>query len=248
MGSVTSGPRTDFTLGLTLTGLGAYSVALDRLIPRRWHLATNLVAGGALLATARAGGMTARELGTTRARLPTAARQGLGISTAVATTVGIVAIPERTRRHFADERVRARSGREVAYETLARIPIGTALFEEVAFRGVLTGLLLRAMAPGPAYLASATAFGLWHVLPTLRDHGGSPTASRVSPWTAALSTAALTVPAGLAFEALRRRSDSLLPPVLAHAALNASAYLAAQVAHRELDRGSAPGAGDPAER
>ncbi|MFA9564871.1 MAG: hypothetical protein ACERLM_09225, partial [Acidimicrobiales bacterium] len=46
----------------------------------------------------------------------------------------MVATPRRVRRQFADDRVRAESGREVAYETLARIPIGTALFEEVAFR------------------------------------------------------------------------------------------------------------------
>ena len=76
------------------------------------------------------------------------------------------------RRWFADDRVRAESRREVAYETLARIPIGTALFEEVAFRGVLTGLLLRTMAAGPAYAVSSAVFGLWHVLPTLRDHAG----------------------------------------------------------------------------
>ncbi len=180
--------------------------------------------------------MTAGELGTARSRLPTAARQGLGVSAAIAVTVGLVATPRRLRRQFADERVRAQSHREVAYETLARIPIGTALFEEIAFRGVLSGLLLRTMAPGPAYLASATAFGLWHVLPALRDHAGSPTAARVSPGAAALSTALVTAPAGLAFEALRRRSDSLLPPILAHAVLNASGYLAAQAAHRDMAR------------
>ena len=242
MGSPTAGSGTIPALGLTVTGLAAYSVALDRLIPRRWHLATNLAAGGALLATARVGGMSARELGTARSPLRAAARLGLGISTAAATAIALVATPRRTRRHFADERVRAGSRREMAYETLARIPIGTALFEEVAFRGVLSGLLLRTVAPGSAYLVSATAFGLWHVLPTLRDHAGSPTASRVSPRTAALSTVVVTMPAGLAFEALRRRSDSLLTPILAHAALNASAYLAAQAAHGEMDRAAA-GAG-----
>ena len=211
-------------------------MALDRVIPRRWHLPTNLVAAGALLATARAGDMTARELGITRSQVASAARHGVGVSATIAATVGLVASPRRLRHLFADDRVRAASHREVAFETLARIPVGTALFEEVAFRGVLSGLLLRIMAPGPAYLASAAAFGLWHVLPTLRDHAGSPTAGRVSPSTAAISSVLLTAPAGLAFEGLRRRTDSLLAPVLAHAALNASAYLAAQAAHRELAR------------
>ena len=38
------------------------------------------------------------------------------------------------------------------------------------------------------------------------------------------------------FEGLRRNSESLLTPILAHATLNASAYLAAQAAHRDLAR------------
>jgi len=185
--------------------------------------------------------MTATELGIGRSQARRGARRGLVVAGVIATTIAVVATPRRVRRQFADDRVRAESGREVAYETLARIPIGTALFEEVAFRGVLSGLLLRTMAPAPAYLTSAAAFGLWHVLPTLRDHEGSPTAARVSSHTAAISAVLLTAPAGLVFEGLRRNSDSLLSPILAHATLNASAYLAAQAAHRELARTTSAG-------
>lgn len=221
---------------LVLAALATYNVALHRVIPRRWHIATNVGATATLLATARAGGMTANELGIGRAQARRGAGRGLAVSAVIATTVAVVATPRRVRRQFADERVRAETSREMAYETLARIPIGTALFEEVAFRGVLSGLLLRMMAPAPAFLTSAAAFGLWHILPTLRDHEGSPTAGRVSPRTAAVSAVALTAPAGLVFEGLRRNSDSLLTPILAHAALNASAYLAAQAAHREVAR------------
>jgi hypothetical protein len=180
--------------------------------------------------------MTARELGTSRAPLSSAAHQGVAVSSLIAVTVSLVASPRRFRRWFADDRVRADSRGEMAYETLARIPIGTALFEEVAFRGVLTGLLLRTMAAGPAYAVSSAAFGLWHVLPTLRDHAGSPTSGRASPTAAAFSVAITTAAGGLGFEGLRRRSNSLLTPVMAHATLNASAYLAAQLAHRQIRR------------
>lgn len=219
---------------MVLPVLAGYGLALHRLIPRRFHLVANLGATAAFLAVARAAGMSPAELGIDAQQIRRGTRPGLAASGLVAVTVGLLATSPRLRRQFADERVRAETGREIAYEALARIPIGTALFEELVFRGVLSGLLLRTMAPGAAYLTSATAFGLWHVGPTLRDHGGSPVAGRVSSRAAAVSAVLVTAPAGLLFEALRRRNDSLLPPVLAHAALNASAYLTAQAAHREL--------------
>ncbi|MEL7210572.1 MAG: CPBP family intramembrane glutamic endopeptidase [Actinomycetota bacterium] len=218
-------------------GLAAYNVALHRVIPRRHHLATNLVATALLVGSARAAGMGATELGLAREQHRRGLREGLIASAAVVTAVALAASPRRLRRRFADDRVRARSGREAAYESLARIPLGTALFEEVAFRGVLTGLLRRDMAPAAATAVSTGAFGLWHVLPTLDHRAGSPLLRSSGPVAAGLGAVAATVPAGVAFEALRRRSDSLLAPVLVHAALNSSTYLAAQVAHREQATG-----------
>jgi len=47
------------------------------------------------------------------------------------------------------------------------IPLGTVLFEEVAFRGVLWGLLRRGRGTVTATAVSSALFGLWHVLPSL---------------------------------------------------------------------------------
>ena len=52
----------------------------------------------------------------------------------------------------------------MAYESLARIPVGTAVFEEVAFRGVLPGLIARTTTEPAAVGLSSLLFGLWHVL------------------------------------------------------------------------------------
>ena len=43
----------------------------------------------------------------------------------------------------------------------------TVLFEEVAFRGVLWGLLRRGHGTLTATVVSSALFGLWHVLPSL---------------------------------------------------------------------------------
>jgi uncharacterized protein len=47
------------------------------------------------------------------------------------------------------------------------IPIGTVLLEEVAFRGVLWGLLPTARGTAVATIGSSVLFSLWHVLPSL---------------------------------------------------------------------------------
>jgi membrane protease YdiL (CAAX protease family) len=210
---------------VTVAGLGAYNLLLHRLIPRRWHLPTNLIAAAGLMGAGRAAGL---DLG--RGRTGDGIRVGLAAAATVGGTVAVAAAVPPVRPLFADERVRADSRREVAYESLARIPVGTAVFEEVAFRGVLTGLLARTTGETRAVGLSSLLFGLWHLVPALDNHAGSGTAGRMARFPSAVATIGVTAAAGLAFDRLRRRSGSLLAPILAHAALNSAAYLAAQVA------------------
>jgi membrane protease YdiL (CAAX protease family) len=49
-----------------------------------------------------------------------------------------------------------------------RFPLGTALYEEVAFRGVLGALWTRRSGERTARTVAAAAFGAWHILPTVR--------------------------------------------------------------------------------
>ena len=63
---------------------------------------------------------------------------------------------------------------EALFRGLVEIPIGTAVYEEVVFRGVILGLALRRLPPLPATLVTSALFGLWHVLPSLRDREHNP--------------------------------------------------------------------------
>ena len=211
--------------GAAALGLGAYNLLLHRRIPRRWHLPTNLAAAAGLLWAGRAAGL---DMG--RGRTGDGLRVGLSASAVVAGSVAAAAGTPRLRPLFADERVRADSRREMAYESLARIPAGTAVFEEVAFRGVLPGLLARTTTEAQASGISSLLFGLWHVLPALDNHEGSGTADRLGQLPTVAATVGATAAAGLGFDWLRRRSGSLLAPILTHATLNSTSYLAAQAA------------------
>ena len=72
---------------------------------------------------------------------------------------------------LADEKITGTGRAEAAFETFVRIPLETALAEEIIFRGVLLGLGLRSRYAVGAVVSSSIWFGLWHVYPTLGSLG-----------------------------------------------------------------------------
>ena len=125
------------------------------------------------------------------------------------------------------------SDRRVAYELFVRIPLGTALAEELLFRSALVALFSQRHTPRGAALASAAVFGLWHVLPTVdaidTHPAGERVATRSQRVTATAGVVASTAFAGLAFTWLQRHARSVLAPVVAHAVLNGSTYAASRL-------------------
>ena len=112
------------------------------------------------------------------------------------------------------------------------IPVGTVLLEEVAFRGVLWGLLCRRGGPVLATAASSALFGLWHILPSLGLAGDNPAIGgavgqgRPAQVITVAGTVAFTAASGVVFCELRRRSGSLLAPAGLHWAVNGLSVLA----------------------
>ncbi len=111
------------------------------------------------------------------------------------------------------------------------IPLGTVLFEEVAFRGVLWGLLRSRHGIAWTTAASSALFGFWHVLPSLRLTDVNPAVAAVAgggPRGQALAVAGavvFTAAAGVLLCELRRRG-SLLAPLGLHWAVNGLGVLA----------------------
>ncbi|HJX42544.1 MAG TPA: CPBP family intramembrane glutamic endopeptidase, partial [Geodermatophilus sp.] len=134
---------------------------------------------------------------------------------------------------LADARVAGLDGGEIASRVLVGIPLGTVLWEEVAFRGVLLAALLRVTSSRAAVATSAAVFGIWHVRPTIgavtaNDLPGGPVLQAAAVTLGCLATGV----AGVLFVWLRQRSGSLLAPVLLHLATNDLGVLAAAAAHR----------------
>src|SRR6185295_7302830 len=117
----------------------------------------------------------------------------------------------------------------VLFVVLARIPLGTVVLEELAFRGVLPALVGGGGRRGT--LVSPGLFGLWHVLPARGS--GNAMSDALGAAGALVGTVAFTAAAGVVFRAGQRWSGHLVTPMLLHAATNSlGALLAWWVTHR----------------
>ena len=199
--------------------------------PPAWYPAANLCATGAVLAAASAAGLTGTDLGLRRDRLAAGARTGAGPATATAAGWLLLAALPATRGALADQRVTGLTGRELAYQVTVRIPVGTVLWEETAFRGVLQAALRRVL-PGPAAIAvTSGVFGIWHIRPTAEAlRINQMAAGRRATLAAVTGAVAGTAAAGLVLSWLRDRSGSLAAPMLLHLTANCGAALAAWAA------------------
>lgn len=125
-----------------------------------------------------------------------------------------------------------------AYQTFVRIPLGTAVLEEVAFRAVLPALFAVRWGVLRGCLLASLWFGLWHVLPAWDLNEINPVAERwlgdgVAGTAAGIVFAVSgTMVAGLWWCWVRYRSGSILSTVLGHVATNSVAYTIAFVVAR----------------
>jgi uncharacterized protein len=194
-------------------------------------LAVGPVCAAGLVAIARMAGLSWQDLGmgagTWRRGLTWA---GVEIG-AVAVVIAAGAALPLTRNAFRDSRYHLGLG-SALLTALVLIPVGTVLLEEVAFRGVLWGLLRRVRGTATATVVSSLLFGLWHVLPSLSlatDNeaiGGAVGKGRSAQVLTVLGTVLFTALAGMVFCELRRRSGSILASAGLHWATNALSVLA----------------------
>jgi len=222
--------RADWALAIVVVLLAAVNVVDARVA----HAALVLGPAGAagLLALGRWAGLSWAELGLGRGTWGRGLRWALAAIGVVAVVFAAGAALPLTRSAFRDTRYDFGWGHALL-TAFVLIPVGTVLFEEVAFRGVLWGLLRRRHGTAVATGVSSALFGLWHMLPSLglaqADQAIGSTLGRGSSGQAVsvLGTVLFTALAGVVFCELRRRSGSLLAPAGLHWATNALGVLAA---------------------
>jgi len=208
--------------------LGAYNNVINR---HPWHhrryVALNACATGVTVAAAAGSGLTAADMGFGREEWPPG-RLGAWVAATVAAGWLVIAAVPATRPVLNDKRITSLDGRAVAYQAVVRIPIGTVLWEEAAFRGVLQAALRRVLPETATIVVTSTVFGIWHVRPTLQALRVNGLASDRKKAVARVAAGvAATTAGGVLLSWLRARSGSLTAPVLLHLATNSGGMAAA---------------------
>ncbi|HSF87702.1 MAG TPA: type II CAAX endopeptidase family protein [Acidimicrobiia bacterium] len=221
--------RTPWPELAVLAVLIIWNLTANLLVQDALEVPTNVLGAGLLVVIARSASFSWEQLGLDRRRLATAARVGAVAAGLIVAAVALLALVPAAREGLADERFVGVDGAEVAYDVLIRIPIATALGEEIAFRGVVLGMLLAWTSPFRATLLTSLLFGLWHIAPGLAAL--DTTAVDVGDGSvveagAVAGQVLLTGLAGVIFCWLRLRGRHVLAPSLAHWALNGAALLA----------------------
>lgn len=214
-----------------VAGLTVVNLLNNWLLPGAYTV-TCLVAAAVLVASARAAGLSWSELG-----LPGDLRRGLAWSAVLACLVALVvaaiAVHPRLRPILYDDRAGRLTGAELVFQLLVRIPLGTVLLEEIAFRGVVFAAISRDHGTVAGAAVSSMLFGLWHVLPSsaltvsneiTRTLLGTGQTARVQG--AVIAVVATTV-AGVALCWLRLAARSIAAPAALHWAINALGLLGA---------------------
>jgi membrane protease YdiL (CAAX protease family) len=213
-------------LWVVLAGMVAVNVWVY-VGPRRLQPVVGPLGAVALVLVARTAGLSWAELGLGRQSLGRGATAAAVAVVLVAGAYAIALAIPAVRPAFQDSRYRLGAGAAFA-TALLMVPLGTVVFEEVAFRGVLWGLLENEHGTGWATAASSVLFGLWHVLPALAAArtNAALRARGSSVLLPVLGTVLFTTVAGLVFAELRRRSGSLVAPAGLHWATNGFGVLA----------------------
>lgn len=214
------------------TVVGALLIAYNNLLNlvaafRRLYVPLNLATAGAVIVAGRLAGLSWRELGVSRAAIAPGLRWGLAVTLGVGLALTTALAVPRLRPVLADQRLAGASRARVTYDTLVRIPLGTVVLEEVAFRGVLFAPLAR-MSQVVAVGGSSVAFGLWHIVPSLSllraNRLGASPVSRLAGVAAAVVATTL---GGILLCLLRIASAGLVAPAIAHIATNSLGTVAA---------------------
>lgn len=214
------------TLAVAVAPLAAYAVVFQTLIymslpaPLRLRMVptvTGLVGAGLALGTGLVFGFDS--IGVTGG--DPAVAVGWGALTGVAASlIGAAMMARPTwRSQLADPRIVSMGRRDSLVHILVRIPVFTALIEELVFRGVLHGALVALYPTEVALWLGAGLFGLWHIGPGF-DQAQAGEKSPQARFLHTAGTVAGTTLAGAFLVWLRVETGSIWAPVAVHAAIN----------------------------
>lgn len=187
-----------------------------------------------LLAIAKINGIQLKEIGISKNTLKKGIKYGTIGLIATATIIIIGMLIPNTREMFMNNNYNN------IYQALIAafiiIPIATVIPEEIAFRGVLHGILQRFNNIKFLFIGSSLLFGIWHIASSLNFTEKSAIlistlgSGTTAQWIGVIIPVTATTIAGLIFTWLRQKTNSIIAPIFIHWALNAFGAVASATA------------------
>jgi membrane protease YdiL (CAAX protease family) len=219
-------------IAVVLLIAATWNVVGNLFLPSAAYIPANLAIAALLIVIARRSGLDWPDLGLARVDLGRGIVIGLAAFLVIGVVIGLGLVLPPLEEIFQDDSVGDASDFDRWFVPLVRIPLGTAVYEEVVFRSVLLGIFLVALRrTWHAVAVTSVLFGLWHIVPAVESAGDGA----LAVVGAVVGTVFITALGGVLFGVLRTWSRSVVAPILAHTATNSLAFLAALVAIEVLD-------------
>ncbi|MCA9350202.1 CPBP family intramembrane metalloprotease [Candidatus Nomurabacteria bacterium] len=218
-----------------------YSTVLAKSVPTKYHLYLNISITALAILLGFSFGLNVEQMGLALGKILPGIFIAFAAVVVIVLFTSIVATIPVLRRFFLGDNLAHASGKLITYEATIRVPFGTALIEEVLFRGVLLGLLLQHNSSLVAILISAIIFGLWHIFPTIAMLENNKILAKANKdlrrrkYGSIIGVVLITASAGVVFAWLRIISNSVVAPWLVHWSINSSGMLGIAIA-RKLEK------------
>ncbi len=209
------------------------NVMSNRVLPAWAYLPWNGLMAVALIVIARHAGFDFTGVGLAFRRWHRPVGVGLLLVACTGFIFALGMVLPATRDAFLDARVTQTGVAGMLFQVLLRIPLGTVLLEEIAFRGVLPTLF----GGNPAQvwrwrpvLASSLLFGMWHVLPSTALTNGNSAVREMLGGSAvlvAVLAVASTMLVGILLSLACYVGRGLKASMLVHWATNSLGFVAA---------------------
>lgn len=215
-----------------------YGTVLARLVPIKYHLYLNIGISAVAIIIGLAFGMNWANMGLDVAHILPGFFVAVAASAVITIGTLLIAAIPFLRHYFLGENLAQASGKLIAFEAAIRIPFGTALVEEILFRGVLLGILLMHHSTLVALAIAAVIFGLWHIFPTITSIENNDVVAKAMQdkkrrkYGSVTGVVIITAMAGMLFGWLRIIAGSILAPWLVHWSINASGVVGITVAKK----------------
>lgn len=218
-----------------------YSTVLYGAVKPKFHLILNIGIALVAILLGFAFGINLEQMGLALDKILPGIFIAFMAALVIIISTAVIAIIPMLRKFFLGDDLAHASGKLITYEATIRVPFGTALLEEVLFRGVLLGLLLQHNSTVVAVLISSVIFGLWHILPTISMLESNKIIAKANSdlkhrrYGSVIGVVIITTTAGILFSWLRIISNSIIAPWLVHWSINSSGMLGVAIA-RKLER------------